>query len=75
MRPERIRFYKKVFPNVDDIVIGKVVKIDHYVHVELLEYENREAFISFDELSTKSIKNINSVVKLGGIYPLLTIWK
>lgn len=52
------------YPNINDVVICKVVKItDFGVFAELLEYENIEGFVHISQISSTWIKNIHAHVK------------
>ena len=57
------QFYKKNLPDKDDFVLGKIKKItDLGIDVDLLEYENLTAYLSFKDASNK--KRIHHIRKL-----------
>ncbi|MCX8158237.1 MAG: S1 RNA-binding domain-containing protein [Candidatus Diapherotrites archaeon] len=56
------------YPEVGDIVVCKIVKImDYGVIVELLEYDNIQAFVHISQVASSWIKNIRNFVKEGQI--------
>lgn len=67
------RFYKNEYPNVDDVVYVKVTKqIEAGFYVELLEYNNLEAFISLGEV-TRRKKWIKKAIGIGRRQPLTVL--
>jgi len=60
------RMYEQQFPNVDDLVMVKVTKIDAIcAFVNLLEYNNREAIILLSELSRRRMKSVHKHIRIG----------
>jgi translation initiation factor 2 subunit 1 len=53
--------YKKKYPNIDDLVMVEVDKIDGTIcaYVKLLEYDGLSAIIQFTELTRKKMKSIH----------------
>lgn len=56
----RVRFYKNIYPNKDDIVIAKIKKKDNSIgyYMDLVEYEHKEALIVFGEVSRNNRKKV-----------------
>ncbi len=66
-------FHKECFPNVNDIVIGKVTNIDKYgVRVHILNY-NKDGYISTKEIIKGKLCRIESHITKGEIRPLKVI--
>lgn len=60
------RFYKNEFPEVDDLVMVKVIEVsDISSTVILLEYGDIEGIILHSELSRKKFRSINNVIRVG----------
>jgi len=60
------RMYEQQFPNVDELVMVKVTKIDAIcAFVNLLEYNNREAIILLSELSRRRMKSVHKHIRIG----------
>ena len=60
------RFYKTMFPEVEDVVMANVraiAEMGAYVH--LLEYNNKEGMILLSELSRRRIRSINKLIRIG----------
>lgn len=56
------------FPEVGEIVIGKIVKVlDYGVFMDLIEYEGLQGFVHISNVSSSWIKNIRNFVKEGQI--------
>lgn len=67
------RFYKNEYPEIDDIVIVKIIREDEFgYYCELLEYENIEGFLSLSEL-VKGRFAKKHLLKINDILPLLII--
>ncbi|KAJ6247393.1 eukaryotic translation initiation factor 2 subunit 1 [Anaeramoeba flamelloides] len=63
---EKCRFYENIYPQVGDLVVAIVTKItDMGVYASLIEYNNIEGMIVFSELTTRSMRSINKVAKIG----------
>lgn len=61
-----MNWYRNELPNVNDLVIATVTEINDYgVYCSLVEYNDIEAFMSFDEVSRKKRKMLNSLIKEG----------
>jgi len=61
-----VYFYRKKIPDVDEIVIAKVTKINEYgVDVVLCEYNNVHGFINCGEVSRKKKINLNKLLVVG----------
>jgi len=59
------RFYEKVLPDVDDLVMVKVDRVAEMgAYVSLLEYNRQEGMILLSELSKRRIRSISKLVKL-----------
>lgn len=60
------RFYRNEFPEVDDLVMVKVIDVsDISSTVILLEYGEIEGIILHSELSRKKFRSINNVIRVG----------
>lgn len=69
-----MRFYNLEYPNVDDIVICLITKIDkEVIYTELLEYDNIQGIIQLSNASTRRKKRSVLTVKEGKIFPLLVL--
>lgn len=61
-----VYYYKKKFPDTDDIVIGQVDKISEYgIEVTLVEFDNLKGFINCSEVSRKKRVNFNKILTIG----------
>lgn len=61
-------FRKRGAPEINELVVAQVTRvIDQGAYATLLEYEGVDAFIPWNEVSTKYIRNIRDVVKEGQI--------
>lgn len=68
------RFYEKEYPDIDDVVMVQVNKIDHMgIHVILLEYNNMVGYVAVSALSRKRIRFLSKIVKVGKIMALIVI--
>ncbi|KAK3746270.1 hypothetical protein QZH41_016525 [Actinostola sp. cb2023] len=64
--PLTCRFYKHIYPEMDDVVMVNVRSIAEMgAYVNLLEYNNREGMILLSELSRRRIRSINKLVRVG----------
>lgn len=55
---------KQKWPEVGDIVIGTVVRVEHYgAYVRLDEYDGKEGFIHISEVSSTWVRNIRDYVR------------
>jgi len=64
--PLSCRFYKHLYPEIDDVVMVNVRSIAEMgAYVNLLEYNNREGMILLSELSRRRIRSINKLVRVG----------
>jgi translation initiation factor 2 subunit 1 len=71
---EGCRMYQQLYPNVDDLVMCKVIAIGEMgVYVQLLEYNMIEGLVQLSELSRKRFKNIKQLTKIGKFEVLSTI--
>ena len=62
------RYYEREFPEVEDLVMVQVNRIeDHGAYVSLLEYGNLEGLILVSELSKRRIRSISKLVRVGQI--------
>ena len=69
-----VYIYKNKFPNVDEIVIGKIEKITELgIDVSLIEYDNIKGYISYSEVSRKKKFNINKILTVGKDVHLIVI--
>lgn len=60
------RFYKALFPEIDEVVmvnVRSIAEMGAYVH--LLEYNNIEGMILLSELSRRRIRSINKLIRIG----------
>jgi len=66
------RFYRKEFPEMDDIVIVRIVKQSDYgYNVSLLEYEDLEGFLALSELTKHKTLKRSQMLKSDEILPLI----
>lgn len=66
------RFYRKDFPEMDDIVIVRIGKQSDYgYNVSLLEYEELEGFLSLSELVKGKYLKKSQMLKSDDIMPLI----
>lgn len=64
--PLSCRFYKHMYPEVDDVVMVNVRNIAEMgAYVNLLEYNNIEGMILLSELSRRRIRSINKLIRVG----------
>ena len=64
--PLSCRFYKQIYPEIDDVVmvnVRSIAEMGAYVH--LLEYKNIEGMILLSELSRRRIRSINKLIRVG----------
>lgn len=62
------RFYRNRFPEVNEVVVVKVIKLEDVgAYVKLLEYNNTNALILRSEFSKKRIRSVKRLIKEGGI--------
>ena len=68
-------YYNTPFPNIDDIVLGKVIKMtDFGIDIELLEYCNKTAYLSFKDASNRRrLKGIKKQIQINKEYPFTVI--
>jgi len=61
------RFYESEYPEVEDTVIVQVKKLDDKIgaYVSLLEYNNKEGFITISEISKRRIRSMIKVLRVG----------
>lgn len=69
-----MRFYKKELPNVDEIVMCNVEKIqEECIYVRLLEYNNIEGMVQLADASTRRKRKSVCLLKVNKKYPLLVV--
>ena len=69
-----MRFYKKEIPNIDEIVICHVERIQDYcIYVKLIEYNNIEGMVQLADASTRRKRRSKCLLKVNKKYPLLVI--
>lgn len=62
------RFYKNVFPNLNDNVVVRIENIeDTGATVSLLEYNNIQGIVLRTQFSKKYIRSVKKVIKVGSI--------
>lgn len=60
------RFYRRIFPKVDELVMVEVRHVDQIgANVLLLEYNNIEGLIMLGELSKKRIRSVTKLTRVG----------
>eukprot|EP00347_Sterkiella_histriomuscorum_P019680 403340697 len=60
------RFYRKDFPEENDLVVAQITKThENGAYVILLEYENLEGLILSTEVTNKRVRQINKFLKMG----------
>jgi len=68
------RYYEKEFPEVGDLVMVKISRIDDLgVYGALLEYCNREGMLMISELSSRRVRSIYKLVRIGKVYTLVVL--
>jgi len=68
------RYYEKEFPEVGDLVMVKVSRIDDLgVYGALLEYCNREGMLMISELSSRRVRSIYKLIRIGKVYTLVVL--
>ena len=69
----KCRFYKNEYPKEDEVVMGRVLRVDNVTgaYVSLLEYNNIEALIMFSEFTRKRARSVHRLIKVGKKEPLL----
>jgi len=69
-----MRFYENDIPNVDEIVMCQVDRIqDFCIYVKLLEYDNIEGMVQLADASTRRKRKSVCLLKVNKRYPLLVI--
>jgi translation initiation factor 2 alpha subunit (eIF-2alpha) len=69
-----MRYYTNTYPELDDIVICRVRKIENNaIYVNLLEYDNIEGMVQLANASTRRKKRSICLLKENKQYPLLVI--
>ncbi len=70
----KMRFYKKELPNVDEIVMCNVEKIqEECIYVRLIEYDNIEGMVQLADASTRRKRKSVCLLKVNKKYPLLVV--
>lgn len=60
------RFYEKQFPESDDLVMIKIMKVEEVgAYVNLLEYNNIEGMILSSEYTRKRTRSVSRLIKVG----------
>lgn len=60
------RFYENKYPEVDDVVMVNVQQIAEMgAYVKLLEYDNIEGMVLLSELSSRRIRSIQKLIRVG----------
>merc|ERR1719210_611774 len=61
------RFYEAEFPEIDELVVVKVEKVDDKMgaYVTLLEYGNKEGMINLSEISKRRIRSMTKLLRVG----------
>jgi len=61
------RFYEQEYPEVEDIVLVQVLRIDDKsgAYVSLLEYDGKEGMINLGEISKRRIRSMAKILKVG----------
>ena len=61
------RMYESKLPDIDDLVMGRVVKMDSdiYATVALPEYNNIEGIIMYSEVTKVRIRSMKNHLQLG----------
>ncbi|XP_020596318.1 eukaryotic translation initiation factor 2 subunit alpha homolog [Phalaenopsis equestris] len=68
------RMYEPRFPEVDTAVMIQVKSIAEMgAYVSLLEYNNIEGMIPFNELSRRRIRSVNSLIRVGRQEPAMVV--
>jgi len=66
--------YNKKFPVVDEVIIGRIDKIDELgINVSLSHYNNIKGYISYSEVSRKKKFNVNKILTVGKETHLIVI--
>lgn len=57
---------EKNYPNVNDFVIAKIVRINEYAaYAELIEYNNIEGMLMFSDITRKKMKTVAKFIRIG----------
>ncbi len=68
-------FYKNTYPDIDDIIMVKIIKVDDMgAECILLEYNNKTAYLPINEFSRRRIKSARQVLRVNNILPLQVIF-
>lgn len=61
------RFFEAEYPDVEDLVMVQVLKIDDKIgaYVSLLEYGNKEGMINLGEISKRRIRSMAKLLRIG----------
>merc|ERR1719188_1072603 len=64
---ENGHFYEAEFPEMDDLVVVRVHRIDDKVgaYVSLKEYNNKEGMITLSEISKRRIRSMAKLLRVG----------
>ncbi|KAL0237214.1 hypothetical protein PCE1_000611 [Barthelona sp. PCE] len=66
---ENCRFYSKELPEVDDLVKVRVKNLEEFsAVVELIEYANIEAYLTFSEVSSRRIRSLAKHIRVNKDY-------
>jgi translation initiation factor 2 subunit 1 len=70
----KCRYYRKKYPEVDQLVTVKVLRVEELgAYVSLLEYEGVEGMILMSELSRRRIRSVNKLIKIGRLETALVL--
>ncbi|XP_059471762.1 eukaryotic translation initiation factor 2 subunit 1 [Neocloeon triangulifer] len=72
--PLSCRFYKERYPEIDDVVMVNVRRIQEMgAYVGLLEYDDIEGMILLSELSRRRIRSVNKLIRIDKTEPVIVI--
>jgi translation initiation factor 2 alpha subunit (eIF-2alpha) len=72
--PLSCRFYKEKYPEIDDVVMVNVRRIQEMgAYVGLLEYDDIEGMILLSELSRRRIRSVNKLIRIDKTEPVIVI--
>jgi translation initiation factor 2 alpha subunit (eIF-2alpha) len=70
----KCKWFKSSIPKKEDIIYGHIDNIGTaQVDITILNYNNIKGIIAFNDLSSKKVRNIHTLIKVGDIKPFIVI--
>jgi len=70
----KFRFYNDSFPKEEQLVICKIEKITETgIYTKLLEYDDMDAMVSYNEVSTRRVKSVKDIFREGNREALMVL--